>query len=389
MAERITVVVLGTADWNQPIATNQHYVTAALATEFDVRFIESIGLRRPELRLRDLKRIAKRFVSMLSRRNTSEGHHRPRRGVRVVTPFVLPVHSGVFAVVNRLLFNRVMNRALDGASKNTVLWTYSPVTYGAERHFDGFVYHCVDLLGEVNGISAAVIESGERRIAPLLDQTIATTELVASNLRKRGHDPILWPNVADTSTIEAAEPTSGSRVSGRVVFAGNLAPQKVDFPLMRKLLEAGVDLHLAGPIAEGGGESRDEVQELIRLGAVYHGSLTLPDLSALYWTACVGLIPYVINDYTRGVSPLKTFEYLATGLSVVSTPVPSVDEVAGHVQIESDHGRFVQAVVKSASTPTKSEIEARREISHRNSWIQRGEAARQIATNVAVSGPEN
>ncbi|AWB90830.1 glycosyltransferase [Aeromicrobium chenweiae] len=384
MPERAIVIVLGTADWDQPIATNQHYVTNELAKEFDVRFIESIGLRRPEWRLRDLRRIGRRLAALVTRREASAGVPRRREHIKVITPLILPIHTGAFARVNQYLLGRVMDRAAQGVAPAKLLWTYSPVTYGAEERFDGFVYHCVDLLGEVNGISSEVIERAERRIAPIVDTSIATTETVASSLRVRGHEPILWPNVADTSAIDGARSGAGDRVAGRVVFAGNLAPQKVDFPLLRLLVEHDVDLHLAGPIAEGGGESSKEVEDLVRRGATYHGSLSLHDLSGLYWSSCVGLIPYVINDYTRGVSPLKTFEYLAAGLAVVSTAVPSVSEQQGHVAIRNGGVDFLNAVTHFSSPPSSAQEAARAKIAQQNSWVGRGSTAREVARSLVA-----
>jgi teichuronic acid biosynthesis glycosyltransferase TuaH len=384
MRDRITVVILGTADWDQPIATNQHYLTNELAKDFDVRFVESIGLRRPELRIRDVRRMAGRLAKMVRRRSASGSRGRPRDHITVVTPFVLPLHSGLCARLNRHLLRRVIDRALAGASSTKILWTYSPVTYGVEERFDGFVYHCVDLLETVNGISAAVIDQAERHIAPLLDNSIATTDVVAESLRARGHKPVLWPNVADTATIEGSRPTTDTRAPGRVVFAGNLAPQKVDFALLSFLLKNNIDLHLAGPIAEGGGESGSQVEELIGLGATYHGAMSLLELSALYWSSCVGLIPYVINDYTRGVSPLKTYEYLAAGLSVVSTALPSVSEIEGHVAVASGPANFLAAVLRDTAPPSAADWAARSEIAKRNSWVGRGATARGMVHDLAA-----
>src|SRR5205085_1523586 len=38
----------------------------------------------------------------------------------------------------------------------------------------------------------------------------------------------------------------------------------------------------------------------------------------------VGLLPYLINEFTAGIMPVKLKEYLAAGLPVVSTPLPEV-----------------------------------------------------------------
>ena len=38
----------------------------------------------------------------------------------------------------------------------------------------------------------------------------------------------------------------------------------------------------------------------------------------------VCMIPYLIDDFVRGIYPLKLHEYLAAGKPVVTTPIPAV-----------------------------------------------------------------
>lgn len=145
---RPLVLMLGTADWDQPIPTNQHYMSKAIAEEFDVVFVESIGLRAPEFSRRDLVRIWKRLV----RRSGSAADARRARPERltVVSPLVLPRHTGLARRINRRLLHRALSAWLrhDGPR---ILWCYSPVDYGLSRFADHAFYHCVDLLGEFPG----------------------------------------------------------------------------------------------------------------------------------------------------------------------------------------------------------------------------------------------
>jgi glycosyltransferase involved in cell wall biosynthesis len=58
----------------------------------------------------------------------------------------------------------------------------------------------------------------------------------------------------------------------------------------------------------------------------------------------LGVIPYHINDYTRGVFPTKLFEYLAAGLPIVSTDLPEVRHFEPRVKIAHDANEFVTCV---------------------------------------------
>jgi glycosyltransferase involved in cell wall biosynthesis len=60
------------------------------------------------------------------------------------------------------------------------------------------------------------------------------------------------------------------------------------------------------------------------------------DIPAYVAAFDVGIIPFVVDDLTRGVSPLKMYEYLAAGVPVVATPLPVCD---------------AHPMVRTASTP--------------------------------------
>lgn len=365
------VLILGTADWNQPIATNQHYIAAALAEDYFVAFVESIGLRRPSLRARDLRRIARRLGP---KRASTEGRPIPA-GMVVISPRVIPLHVRPLRAINKRLLRTAVEAWLRRSSPR-ILWCYSPLSYGLERYADVVVYHCVDLLGEVPGIDAEMIATAESALARAGTLAIGSSPGVVEHLQEVGFaEPLFWPNVADTSVFASARRGDGAR-SG-VVFAGNLTETKVDFELLERVVARGEELHLAGPISQGGGNARARVDALVRAGARYHGLLSLEDLADLYASCRVGLIPYVSNRYTAGVSPLKTFEYLAAGLSVVSIGVPSVVPEFGCVLVAESRGEFVNLVCLQEA-PSQKTVELRAGLARENSWARRGIEAREL-----------
>ncbi len=374
---RIRLLVVGTADWNQPIATNQHYMVRELSKADDVSmvFSESLGLRRPEIKVRDLRRIISRLMRPFTR---SVAARRPiPANVQVVSPFVLPYHAGIFRRFNSWSLRRSVGAWLKEPT-GRVLWTYSPVTYGLEDHSDVAVYHCVDLLGTVPGIDGALIERAEVELARKGITAIASSDVVRRHLLNIGfEDVLLWENVADTEAIQSHISTSDVRDPKAVIFAGNLAPNKVDFGLLRAVVEAGFHLRLAGPVAQGGGSAEGLLAELTDAGATYLGTLSVEELGVQMSSTAVGLIPYLQNDYTRGVSPLKTYEYLAAGLAVVATDLPGVAPRPGDVWVAADgSAQFVASLHEACASVSHESIERRRLIAERHSWSARGEQAR-------------
>lgn len=377
------ILVLGTSDWNQPIATNQHYAVRELSKAHGVTFVESMGLRRPQLRARDLRRI----ISRIRRTRRLTTTRQVPSNVRIVSALVVPFHRGPARLLNRVLL-RYQVRHWSQRSEARLLWCYSPVTYGLEKIATRTIYHCVDLLGEVPGIDQTVVRRGERLLAAHSAVAAGSSPQVVQHLRTVGfrtvHD---WPNVADVEVFDARGRNTVRHPSA--VFAGNLTPTKVDFDLIESLLKAGVTVHLAGPIAEGGGTAEEQVSRCVQLGAVFHGHLSPAELAALFSECTVGLIPYADNKYTQGVSPLKTFEYLAAGLAVVSTGVPSVVPVPGSVFVERREN-FAGRVYSTTELgiPGSALVEHRADLASRSGWDSRGGAMRTLVTALLNRAPE-
>ena len=68
--------------------------------------------------------------------------------------------------------------------------------------------------------------------------------------------------------------------------------------------------------------------------------------------ADAALIPYSLNELTASIFPMKVYEYLAAGLPVVATPLPSlrgVEGIATAADAESTAARLEELL--AADTP--------------------------------------
>lgn len=380
------VCLLSTADWNAPLWTNKQFMARELSASSKVLYVGSIGLRRPKLSRRDIRRVVDRL------RTSRTGAQPVPPNVTLSEPRILPLHNRLTRAYNtRTLRTATTSWANDQASTR-ILWTYSPVVYGLDDVADKVVYHAVDLLGSYPGIDAQVIERSERALAERCDVAVASSEVVAEHLSARGfRSVVLWPNVADVSPyVEAAK--GSTRSPRRVVFGGNITPYKVDLALMDRLVSEYPDLDvvMCGPTDEGGAGEWKAVEILRSKGVEFPGTMRLDELAELYATASVGIVPYVLNEYTTGVNPLKLFEYLGSGLAVVSTPVPSVISTAeaigdDDIRVTPTGDAFIAAVADAARNPPSSEeVERRQSVAKKNSWTERGGEARALICELSA-----
>ena len=63
---------------------------------------------------------------------------------------------------------------------------------------------------------------------------------------------------------------------------------------------------------------------------------------------------FIVDDLTRGVTPLKVFESLAAGTPVVSTPLPACELIPG-VRIAGESAAFTEALRASLNDATDSD----------------------------------
>jgi glycosyltransferase involved in cell wall biosynthesis len=360
------VVILSTADFNSAVWTNKQFLARELARRLPLTYIESFGLRQPTVGATDVRRMLNRLRS--SRSSRTPNTHR----VNVIHPIVIPFHGSATARrLNKYLIERL---PVDGSG--AILWTFSPITYGLEDRFARTVYHSVDLLHTQPRCCADVCLAAEAQLLTKADRVIASSTGVRDHLRGMGRDDVLlWENVADTALYEAADETR----QPRAVFAGNLTTGKVDFGLLRMLASAGIPVVVAGPTSIDGTSAQREMAELFALpGVEYVGNLAPPELARLLASSMVGLIPYRLNGYTAGVFPMKVYEYLAAGLRVVSTPLPSLVATASDDVVLAEGESYVRAVQHGVATCSEQAVARRRARAREHSWEARGQQAMHL-----------
>lgn len=360
------VVVLSTADYAGQVWTNKQFIASGLAACYNVHYINSLGLRQPTLGLKDLQRIQARLKP--GGGQPSVVRDIPAK-LTVHSPLVVPFHGLRPAqLFNRKLLAGLMRRI--GITKDDVLWTFSPVTYGIGLEFGSVVYHSVDLLHTIPGVPSGTLLRAERALVRDADVVIASSTGVLRHLVAQGAaDPLLWENVADTR-LYANNMTSTRQ--DRAIFAGHFTPSKIDAALFQGILDAGIPIAIAGPVSiDGATLSATESAVLEHPLTTYLGILGPERLAEEVGRSKVGIIPYLLNDYTRGVFPMKVFEYLAGGLPVVTTPLVSLLDREHPGLIIREGSAFVDDVRHELNNFSDVESYERSDYAQRFSWSSR------------------
>lgn len=371
------VTVLSTADFHSSVWTNKQYMAVGLAQRTNVTYIESMGLRAPTISRADVARVVARVTQSSPSTLSSPKLDLPA-SLEVVSPQVLPFHKfkPVRSLNNALVHKRLLPKL--NAGGNSVLWTFSPLTYGLEDHFSKVVYHSVDLLHTLPGVPSSALLSAEAALLHKADHVLASSQGVADHLSAVRSDVQLWQNVADVERFGIHQRAERERCA---VFAGNITPTKVDFSLLRSIARSGEILKLAGPVNIDGVAADRELDELLQMPNVdYLGNLTLDGLAEVFGRSTVGLIPYHQNDYTRGVFPLKVYEYMGAGMNVVSTPLASLVTTRPEGVNIATNNQFANSVKQAMDrwSPETAGLQSAHAAGH--SWSSRIEQAWNLIT---------
>jgi glycosyltransferase involved in cell wall biosynthesis len=82
-------------------------------------------------------------------------------------------------------------------------------------------------------------------------------------------------------------------------------------------------------------------------------------------------VPFLVNEHTRTMNPLKVLEYLAAGKPVVATPLPALCAYGPHVALASGPEEFAAAVELALAEESEVRRRSRAEFAGRNSWESR------------------
>lgn len=221
----------------------------------------------------------------------------------------------------------------------------------------------------------------ERRIMQCVHLSFVVSDSLYENKRIQCNAIHLVPNAVDIMHFGQAMkqstliPEDIRRIPSPIIgFLGNLS-DRIDIDLLEWLAERNKEWSFV--LIGGKGEymkKRQLLAELAEKKNVYlFGNKPYEVLPGYLKAFDVCLIPFRENDlFSLSCSPLKLYEYLATGKPIVSTNLPGVASFNAFVRIAQDENDFEKHIGEALREKGKYR-EMRIGASEANSWRKRAE----------------
>ena len=356
------IVCMSTSNWH-PFPTSKQHIMSRLPDCEVIYFEPPVTYLSP---LKD-KTAWRRFRKIPP--------HKPMPHVTVYSlPPVLPLYNR-FRFINR--FNqRKLAKYITKVIKchsfsHPLLWTFLPTTADLPLTHSGIIYHCTDRHGAFPGqINPQIIDSMERDLCAKSNVVLATTHGLCSRMASFGKAAHYLPNGVDFERFHGIFPAPDDMVTiPRPIlgFSGALQ-QCINIDLIRHAAASRPDWNF---VLVGAALPGVDISKISRLPNVHLlGFRPYADMPNYVNNFDVCLNVFRKNALSHDVSPLKFYEYLATGKPIVSTSQPTqIQSYANMIEIADTPDDFITACEKAMQTTNN--IEARIGAARAASWDNR------------------
>jgi glycosyltransferase involved in cell wall biosynthesis len=287
------------------------------------------------------------------------------------------VYSTIDSVLNpkRIISELQKIIAKEGMEENLVIWNYDPmyVDYFGKFENATYVFDAVDdwLSHSSYKPYESVLRGNYETIKARSDLIFTVSEYLRDTLfDKQSH--VHWlSNAVDLDLFQnetKVHPLLEKFPHPVCGFLGILQ-DRIDTNILKYLAESNPEMSvvLAGPVWKNFPQAElNKYQNVHFLGPIKHWEIPM-----LYNGFDVGIIPYKSNKFVKSTDPMKYYEYLATNLPVVSTPIPGSERFGEMVIVANTPEQFNGAVEQALAGERETLKAERIKMLENNTWSKR------------------
>jgi len=357
------VIILSKIEWNwqRQLLHQLSFWLAQCAR--NVIFIENFPKRLP--RFYELNRVLMRILY----------HGRPRaikyqdsliqkNNIFIITPFSFPPVNFIFNLLNRRFFFPVLIRRIkkDYNLNQTIIFCFLP-TQASLDFIELFkpkllIYYCVSNF-IADPLSPKDIVQTEFRVLKEADMVVCDSDFLYQSKREIRDDIVQVLPAVDFALFNQSDNGMVTGPIKRVCYFGGINNIRIDFQIIDSIASDNIEVRLIGPI-------RDCIPELPKNVKIF-GMVEYKNLPHYLKDCDCLILPYKVNEFTKGVIPAKLFECFATGKPVIATALPDLLLYRDVINIASTPKEFINIIKNINLYETKDKYEKRIKIAKEHS----------------------
>jgi glycosyltransferase involved in cell wall biosynthesis len=378
--DEISFLVLSD-DWGEHPSSCQH-LFRHISQRYKVLWVNTIGMRNPKLDSTDFHKAVNKIRKMLGWSGDRIQEDLSRNGVIACQPPMLPFPKlpSVRQINKAIVRKSVRNRLARLGMMAPVLVATVPnaCDYIGDLGESKVIYYCVDDFSEWPGLEKKMVRRMEDELIRKSDSMVATSQKLFDRLSKFGKPAYLMTHGVDTGLFKEIAPQEHPALDGiprpRIGYYG-LFDERSDHDLLAQLAQRMPDVSFVIT-----GQVESERLRRRRIPNVHFtGSVPYAELPAMVKGWDVLILPYVINDLTDAISPLKLKEYLAAGKQIVSSPIPEVLKLQEYVFIAETAEEWEKSLRICLDRPENAKQKPGEDFWANETWEQK---AKQFLNNV-------
>ncbi len=307
-------------------------------------WVETIGLRSPRLSLYDFKKITlKIFRWFSSNQKISKVTQKPN-SIHIVAPFMIPYNQ--FSIVRRLNQFSVLRAVRKKMSELKFKADYTITSVPNSCDYVGnfgekkVIYMCVDEFSLWPGLDFKMVSAMEKKLLKKADLVFATSTQLALSKSNQKSETILLTHGVDFEHFKLPEKKNISEVI-KICYFG-LFDERSDQSIIQYIAEnvQNSEIYIIGNVA-------CNVSQLAAYRNIFFtGSVEYRELPNKISDMDIFILPYVKNELTKNIHPLKLKEYLSTGRPVISTSIAEVVKLKDYVFVADSGQEFKNLIDK-------------------------------------------
>jgi glycosyltransferase involved in cell wall biosynthesis len=375
-------IVCFAKDWSED-PTSCNHVMRALSGKNRVLWLNSVAARRPNFGSgRDLRKMGRKVLGFL------KGPRQVEPNLWVYTPLVLPFpYSPAVVRINRWILRGTVGALRLGLGmRDFQLWTFLPTTaaYVGSLGESLAVYYCTDEWSGFSHLGQEPVAAMEQSLCRKVDAVFTTSRPLRERKAPWNKETHLASHGVDHAHFAAA-------LDERTVEAPDLAGLARPIVGFFGLIEDWIDLSLLTYVARQRpqwsivllGKANVDVESLRAFPNIHLlGRRPYRELPSYAKAFDVAICPFVSNELTRNINPIKLREYLSAGLPVVATGIPEAALYPGSCQLVEGPEAFLAACESALNSDSKESRRKRSDAMRSETWESRAAESLGIAIRV-------